>query len=122
VAQTTLRVRGLKELMRASRAAGLETKRNVAATFKPVGELVRSDAAVRFASVDAKSAAGYRTRVRQQGVFVVQSLRKTTGKHPEYGGYQMRRALIPALKSKQTQVEHKFDRAIDQVCDHWERT
>lgn len=121
MARATLRVRGLRELMIVSRLAGLETKREVTATFKPVGELVRSEAAVRFVEVDTRTAAGYRVRVRQRGVYVTQSIRKTTGRRPQYGAYQMRRALLPALRAQQAQIERRFERAIDHVCDNWER-
>ena len=51
------------------------------------------------------------------GVFVEQSLRKTTGHHPEYGALQMRQALIPALVSKSDEVEREMKKAADDLAD-----
>jgi hypothetical protein len=59
-----------------------------------------------FSSIDAGSAAGFRTYVRAGArVSVEQSKRKTTGAHPEYGALQMREGLIPARESKLAEVE-----------------
>src|SRR4029077_10549899 len=87
-------VRGYKELIRASALADKATKREMRATFRKVGDPVKQDAAALFQRYDAGSAAGYKTRVRQRGISVEQSLRKTTGKHPEFGRLQMRKALL----------------------------
>ena len=46
---------------------------------------------------------------------------KRPGKHPDYGGLQMRRALLPALAANDTDLEQKLERALDQVCDHFDR-
>src|SRR5262245_56595686 len=62
--------------------------------LKRVGEIVRVDAAARFAPYDKRSAAGYRTYVTQTHVNVGQSIQKTTGMHPEYGRLQLIKALL----------------------------
>jgi hypothetical protein len=115
-------VRGYRELLRACDHAGEETKTAVRGAFRLVGEAVRSDASARFAPYDGRTAAGYRTRVRQSGVVVSQSLRKTTGTRPDYGGLQMRKALLPALGHESRETELALERALDRVCDHFERT
>ena len=117
----TLRVKGYKEFLRASDRAGKETRKEVRGTFRKVGEIVRVDARTRYRPSDARSAAGLRTVVRQRGVSVEQSLRKTTGKHPEWGKWQMRQALLPALEEKAGQVEQELEHAIDRVADHFDR-
>ena len=117
----TLRVVGYRDVMRAFARADKETKREVRKTFRKVGEAVRLDAAARLAPVSARSAAGYRTSVRQKGVAVQQRLRKTTRKHPEWGSYQMRHALLPAMRGNQARTEKAFEDALDQVCDHFNR-
>jgi len=118
----TVAVRGYKELAKASLLADKALRKEMRDTFRAVGEPVRSEAAIRFAPIDARSAAGYRTRVRQRGVIVEQSLRKTTGKHPEYGKLQMRRALLPSLAHQEPETMRQMNQAINKVCDLWERS
>ena len=111
----TLVVTGYKEFLRAAKNAGTATNREVRATFREVGELVRADAAQRLAKYSTTSAAGLKVRIRQRGVAVEQSLRKTTGDHPQYGSLQMRKALLPALTKDAPLVEAKFEEALDKV-------
>jgi hypothetical protein len=115
-------VRGFKELQKASLLADRALRSEQRTLFREVGEPIRSEAALRFAAIDRRSAAGYRVRVRQRGVIVEQSLRKTTGKHPEYGALQMRRALLPAQQDQAPATFRRMERAIDKVCDLWERS
>jgi hypothetical protein len=118
---TTVRILGYREFLRACDRAEKETKRYVRGSFREVGDIVRLDASAMLAPVSSRSAAGYRTRVRQRGVVVEQSLRKTTGQHPEWGAYQMRHALLPSMTRNEERVIGAMDHAIDQVCDHFER-
>jgi hypothetical protein len=120
-AGSTVAVRGYKELVKASYQADRTTRSEMRTVLRQVGDLVRTDAAGRFAHYDAKSAAGYRTRVRQRGIAVEQSLRKTTGRHPEFGRLQMREALIPALDENEDDTVRRMEEALDKVCDLWER-
>lgn len=117
----SVRVKGYRELLRACDRAGKESKKEVRGSLRAAGEIVRVDAAERFASVDPRSALGYRVRVRQTGVGVEQSLRRTTGLHPEFGRLQMRDALIPALESKADEVVREVDKALETVEKHFER-
>lgn len=117
----TLRVKGLRELMRATARAQSDTRREVRASLREVGDVVRDEAERLFAVTDERSARGYRTRVRQRGVSVEQSLRKTTGTRPDYGALQMRRALVPAVSSKEGEIEDRMERALDRVADRFER-
>jgi hypothetical protein len=116
----TLRVEGYREMMKAFARTDKATRRAVRKEFRQAGEAVQSDAAVRFAPIDARSAAGYRIRVRQRGVAVEQSLRKTTGKHPEYGALQMRKALVPALYANEEKTVRAMEAALDRVCDRFD--
>ena len=89
--------------------------------LREVGEVVRADAAADFSKYSARSAAGFKVRVRQRGVAVEQSLRKTTGRHPEWGGLQMTKALIPARTRDEEKIEQGFERALGRVADIFER-
>jgi hypothetical protein len=103
-------VRGLAQLEKAERAA-------VRKVLRQTGEAVKLDAAGRIAPKDGKTAAGFRVVVRQRGVAVAQALRKTTGAHPEWGAYQMRRALIPAVSDKQDETERAMEHALDVISE-----
>lgn len=116
-----LRVRGYSELMKALQLAVDDEKKFVRDELRNVGDIVRRDATLRFAGTDTRSAAGYRTRVRQRGVAVEQSIRKTTGKHPEFGALQMRRALVPAVITSGPDVNRGMERALDKVSARFNR-
>jgi hypothetical protein len=121
VRDQTLVVHGYREFLKATQHADRNSRLFVRQTFRNVGELVRVDAQQRFNRYSSVSAAGYRVRVRQRGVAVEQSLRKTTGRRPDWGARQMVDALIPALDSKQTAVERRMEEAIDLVAAHFDR-
>ena len=117
----TLRVTGYQEFMRACKTAEKESRTYVRGSFRsrrrhrqrsrrPENELVSS----------SRSAAGYRTRVRQRGVAVEQALPKTTGQRGDWGATQMRKALVPALDENQEKVADEFEKAMDKVADHFE--
>lgn len=117
MAQSTTRVRGLKEFIRAANKAEKETRKTVHLKLREAGDVVRVEARQRFDRYSVKSASGFRIRSRVGGVFVEQSLRKTTGQHPEYGNLQMVRALEPALDAKQGEVERRLEQAMDELAD-----
>lgn len=117
----TLRVKGLREFVRAADHAGPDSRRAVRATFRTVGDAVRLEAGRLFQKYDARSAAGYKVSVRLRGVSVDQSIRKTTGTRPDYGALQMRKALLPALRDKEAETEFAMEHAIDSVADHFDR-
>jgi len=117
----SLRVKGYKEFLRATDRAGRDAKRFTRDAFREVGEQVKAEAQRLFEKTDARSAAGYRVRVRLRGAAVEQSIRKTTGLHPEYGALQMRKALLPALRAKETEIGFATERALDKVADHFDQ-
>jgi hypothetical protein len=100
---------GLKELGRALVGVDQGLLGSLKKALEKAGDNVRVDAARRFAAAGgpsaAKTAAGFDSRVRLGGgssqiLTVGQKLRKTTGKHPEYGSLQVSRALLPAREAK----------------------
>lgn len=116
--QQTVRVEGLRELIRAADNAGKETKKLVRGELRKAAEPVRDEARRLFAPVDAKSASRYGISVRRSGIVSVeQRLRKTTGLHPEFGALQMRTALEPALDSKADEVGERMEAAVDRIGD-----
>jgi hypothetical protein len=115
----TLRVDGYRQLMQALARTDKASRKAVRDELRQAGEHVRVEAGGRFVATDSKSAAGYKTRVRQRGVAVEQSLRKTTGLHPEFGALQMRRALVPALEGNEQRTVREMEAALDRVCDRF---
>jgi type VI protein secretion system component VasK len=121
MAAETLAVKGYRDLLRALRDADRETRLAVRATLLHAGEATRAGAAARITAKNAKTAGGYRVRVRQRGVAVEQSLRKSTGIHPEWGAYQMRHALLPALAANAEETDRRMAAALDVVAERFNR-
>lgn len=94
-----------------------EIRKDVREALRTSGERVQRDSALKTTSrlQSPKSAAGYRTYVRERGVSVEQSLRKTTGLRPDWGRSQMRDSLVPALLENEQFTEDDFRRAVDEV-------
>jgi hypothetical protein len=111
-----LAVEGYQSLMRGLRDADRASRLAIRATLRHAGEAVQSDARARAGRRDPKTAAGYKTRVRQRGLAVEQSLRKTTGLHPEWGAWQMRRALLPALADNEQNTNRLMEHALDVIA------
>jgi hypothetical protein len=119
VARDTVTVKGYREFLRACDRAGKETKKEIRGTFREVGEVVRVPWAHDLDRFGTKTARGLRVSVAQKGVSVRQSLRKTTGTRPDFGRIQQTFGDA-VLASKQTEVEHAFEKAIDRVADHFD--
>lgn len=98
---------GLHDLVRALRVLEADVLPELKRDMGRVGDVVRDDARRRFEHIDTKTAGGFETRVRLGGgalVVVGQSLRKTTGKRPDYGARQMTEALLPARAAKRDEA------------------
>lgn len=117
----TLRVKGYREFLRACSRAEKATNKETRAALAKVAEPVRAEAARLFSSIHERSANSYRVRVRATGISVEQSLRKTTGQHPEFGRLQMNTALIPALEDNADEIEHGAEKAVDEIQRIFER-
>lgn len=113
--ENTLIVKGYSDLIRSFDRSQAQLGFELRNELKEVGELVRVDAAARFKHYNARSAAGYRTYVTRKAVNVSQSIKRTTGRNPEYGALQMRKALLPALDAKEGQIMLGFEKVLDKV-------
>ena len=125
ITDATIVVRGYKEFLKASKYAGSATNHEVRAALREAGEIVRADAAQWIeqgwvppkyggAKYRARSAAGLKVRVQQRGVFVEQSIPRSTGQHGQFGAYQMRRLAV-GLKVKEPEVEAVMEKALDRI-------
>lgn len=114
----TIRVEGLRDLQRDFQRMSKDLSKEVRDELRQIGNVVRDEARQLFVGVDARSAAGYRTRVRRGSVAVEQSKGKTTGQHPEFSGLQLRRALTPVLVSKSDETVESLDRMLGRLAGH----
>lgn len=115
MAGTSLKVKGLRDLHRALKTADDQLKRELESELRAAGDLVAESSRARFVNVDARSAAGFKSKVKGFGrVVVQQSRRRVTGRRGDYGSLQMRRALIPAVAENEatvlTHIEGMLDR------------
>lgn len=100
-----VKVKGLRQLNRAFKEYNNDLKRELERELRAAGDIVAQDARSRFMGIDARSAMGYKSRVKGFGrVVVEQSRRRTTGLRPDYGSLQMRRALLPSVADNETKV------------------
>lgn len=114
-------VRGYRETVRAFARTDKSTRKMMRDTLKPVGEIVREEWSLRFGQdIDPRSAAGLRTRVRQRGVSVEQSLRKTTGLRPDYGRLQQSYG-DQALEDKREAVVKEYEDGMERVVDNFSK-
>jgi hypothetical protein len=108
-------VRGARGVERALRGIEKDVGKDLREGLRSAGQVVQREAAQLFAPVSPRSAAGYKVRVRRRGVAVEQSLRPTTGEHPEFGALQMRTALLPALERHEPDVVRQIEAIVDKV-------
>jgi len=121
----TIVVSGFKELVAATNALIPTERAATREALDKVGEIVRvggarnliqyKDSKYQRPRDAVRSASGFKVRVRQRGVEVEQSLRKTTGTHPEWGAAQMKHGLLPSLYEAEPEIVAEFDKAIDKV-------
>lgn len=106
-------VRNEAAVARAFRQVRKDTLKGMRPALRRAAEPVRAEAAARFFRYDPRSAAGFKIRVRARGVAVEQTLKRTTGLHPEFGALNMTQALLPALEDKGEQVRNEIEKMVD---------
>lgn len=127
----TFVVTGFKELVQATSTLVPAERAATREALDKVGEIVRVGGARNLVQYkgdkyhrtkDAiRSAAGFKVRVRQRGVEVEQSLRKTTGAHSWWGAAQMKHGLLPALYDSEAAITAEFDKALDLAITEFNR-
>lgn len=118
-----VRVKGLRELLRVTDQLPKDVKRGVRDELRKVAEPVRAEATRLFvARVGDANATRYGISVRKVGTVTVEQRRKrTTGKHPEFGARQMRKAMVPALERHQQLVVRELDGVLADMERRWGR-
>jgi len=112
-----VRTEGINDLIRSFGRIDKGLRRVVQKELSKAAEIVRDDARARFQGVDARSAMGFRARVRFGQSYVEQRYGTTTGQHPEFGVRQMKEALLPALWSNRAKVEKSLEDSFDRLAN-----
>jgi hypothetical protein len=110
--------RSYRDTVRGFRDMDKDVAKGLRKQLRESGQLVQRTAAQLFEPVSPHTAGGYKVRVRQRGVAVEQSLRRTTGQHPEFGALQMRTALLPALDRNEPEVVAGINNVLDRAARH----
>lgn len=109
-------IRGLRQLQSALKRYDSSLLHELDKELRDAGQVVADSARDRFSSIDARSAAGFRPRVRGFGHVVVEQRRKrTTGLRGDFGSLQMRRALLPAVAENRQQVLDHVEGMLDRL-------
>lgn len=114
--EATIKVSGLTELQRDVRKAEKETQKQTRDGLKKAAEPVLAEWRRTLAPVHERSASKLRIRVRTGGVLVAQSLRKTTGEHPEFATLQIKQGEA-ALERRVDEAERILEREINDLAD-----
>jgi hypothetical protein len=110
-----VKVTGLRELTRDLGGARSEFGKDLGKGLRAVAEPIRADWAADEQRFGAFTATGLRTVVRQRGVAIEQTRRKTTGMRPDFGRAQQRlgdAALDRNVGNIEAGVEHAIDGAL----------
>lgn len=117
-----LAVQGLRSFLQATDRAGRATKRLTREGLAEAAEPVRLEAQRLFNPYSTYSAKAYYISIRRAGWVYLQSrLRKTTGKHPEWGALQMSEAFVPAADSGEEMVARGLALQFDKIADQFNR-
>lgn len=111
----TIKVHGLKELIRDLNRAERSIGKELQAALKDAAEPVLGDARGFAARWGPRTVSGLALSSTQGGVAVRQRRGRTTGKRPDFGRLQMQQALLPALERHQADVFRAAEAALDRV-------
>lgn len=113
---SAVRLTGYREFMRATAKAEKGAKRVIRQRMRVAGDIVKRAQMVRMAPVDGPSAAGYRTKVRQSGITVEQTLGRTTGKRGDFAAMQKRR-LARSSEENRDDVVDEVREALEELAE-----
>jgi hypothetical protein len=116
MAAGSVKVKGLRQMHRAFKNYDGALKRELEDELRAAGTIVATSARAKFVGIDQRSSAGFKSKTKGFGrVVVQQSRRKTTGRRPDFGSLQMRRALLPAVAENEPQVLRAVEGMLDRI-------
>lgn len=122
----TIQVMGLREFQRACSKAEKATRTEVRSALREAGAPVREHAE-HLAQTQIRNAGMRWSRMKigstTSMVYVAPAARRAGGSpRPNFGGLLMKRALLPAVDEKRDEVIERFEKALDNVADVFERS
>jgi len=112
----TIKIEGLKEFQRNMKNAEKDAQKEAREGLKEAAEPVLEDWRRQLAPIHLKSASKLRIRLRTGSVLIAQSLRSTTGEHPEFATLQIRQgesALLRHTAEVERIMEHQLEDVVD---------
>lgn len=110
-------VHGARELQGAFDDVKVKVDPILGKALSAAAEPVKADARRRAGPFSERTAGGVRVRRKGLSVRVEQGMRKTTGYHWQYGGFQQRNIFDPALADNQDEVIALSRAAMNAMCD-----
>jgi hypothetical protein len=119
----TIKVEGLRELIARGDTAVDKTKRKlVREGLRDAVKPAQHEATRLFTRYNAKVAGKYRTVVRKTGeVAIEQSVGRKTGKRPDFGRLQIKRALLPGFQTTYPVIVKNVQEQVDKIGQEFVR-
>lgn len=107
--------RGFRELEAAFEDVKVRVDPVLGKALTSAAEPIKADVKQRANGYGAPTVSGVRIRRRGTMVRVEQGARKTTGRHPDFGGYQQRNFFDPALVAHSEAAVAQMRSAVDDL-------
>lgn len=115
---STVRVKGLKETVRALNKLDRAVSKGITAELKKVAEPVVEDGRSRISRYAGSKPQSVRPRARTGTLFVQQGARKVTGQRPDFGRLQQA-ALEKALEENEGKVRDGLEDFLDRITSEF---
>lgn len=115
MAAATVRVKGLRELMRALNKVNKEAAKTVRAELIKAATPIAVSARSKISRYAGASTSTIGPRASVKGAFVTQRASKVTGVRGDFGVLQMRVGLEPALEEREDETVLAVEQALDRL-------
>lgn len=123
MAQTSIRVEGLRKLSRTIADSNEEIDHWLKDGLLEIGERVAVDVRSAYSVYSVPGADGVKAKVWRTGTtLVAQTMRRgrdMNRRRPNFGGLMMRKAFLPALDKNKDDAERAAERLLDEIAVRW---
>lgn len=119
MARETVRVEGLRELVRDFGRIDADLRRQLQREISEAADIVAQDARSRADRYAGNPGGKIRPRVRGASGYV-ESRARSKGIRPDFGALLMRTAFLPALASKESEVTRRVDQMLDRLAGSYQ--
>lgn len=110
-------IHGVHELQAALMEAKIKVDPVLGKALSAAAEPVKADVKRRASGYSSRTVSGIRIRRKGTFVRVEQGMRKTTGFHSQYGGFQQRHFFDPALEDNKDEIKELAEVALDAIAE-----